>query len=119
MTCSSSDGSVGGGCEGLRIRGRVDGLRCLGGRSAGVVPGFAVSGVFFVLNIGPNYRSCSEAKTEDPQNGFASVSYHHCSILWRSTTFRMVGHDQLITEDGPNKWGIAAVAARLTPNLNA
>eukprot|EP00971_Amphidinium_carterae_P346397 6487811-Amphidinium_carterae.1 len=31
----------------------------------------------------------------------------------------MAGHDQLITEDGPGKWGIAAVAARLTPNLNA
>eukprot|EP00971_Amphidinium_carterae_P337395 6474165-Amphidinium_carterae.2 len=37
MTCSASDGSEGGGCEGLRILGRLDGLRCLGGHSAGVV----------------------------------------------------------------------------------
>eukprot|EP00971_Amphidinium_carterae_P327174 6458356-Amphidinium_carterae.2 len=53
------------------------------------------------------------------QSGFASVSYHQCSVLWRSTTFQLAHEDHLLTEDSPGRWGIAAVAARLTPHLNA
>eukprot|EP00971_Amphidinium_carterae_P238738 4739245-Amphidinium_carterae.6 len=52
-------------------------------------------------------------------SGFSSISYHQCSVLWRSTTFSLQSEDHVLIEDSPGRWGLAAVAARLTPHLGA
>eukprot|EP00971_Amphidinium_carterae_P015113 298470-Amphidinium_carterae.1 len=48
------------------------------------------------------------------------VTSHQWSVLWRSTTFTLVSdQDHVLTEDGPSRWGVAAVAAKLKPTVAA
>eukprot|EP00971_Amphidinium_carterae_P113303 2244585-Amphidinium_carterae.2 len=51
------------------------------------------------------------------QRGIGFVGDQGCSVLWRKTVFTLDSYQDHQIADTDGQWGVAAVAARLLPNL--
>eukprot|EP00971_Amphidinium_carterae_P025603 505024-Amphidinium_carterae.1 len=51
-------------------------------------------------------------------HGIGFVAESGCSVLWRKTVFALESYQERSSKDTDGQWGVAAVAARLTPNLD-
>eukprot|EP00971_Amphidinium_carterae_P131800 2610503-Amphidinium_carterae.2 len=51
-------------------------------------------------------------------HGIGFVGDAGCSVLWRKTVFACESFQEHSTQDTDGQWGVAAVAARLIPNLD-